>query len=80
MSASAPLRPAHAGLPAKHALVPSCCTSKDPGPAAPPTLAGDPVEGLRRLKLATMREQAPEVLQTAVTQRWGPDEVLRSLL
>jgi hypothetical protein len=32
------------------------------------------------LKLATMREEAPEVLQTAVTQRWGPEEVLRSLL
>jgi DNA replication protein DnaC len=48
--------------------------------AAPPPLAVDLVEGLRRLKLATMREQAPEVLQTADTQRWGPDEVLRSLL
>lgn len=48
--------------------------------AAPPPLAWDLVEGLRRLKLATMREQAPEVLQTAVTQRWGPEEVVRSLL
>jgi len=48
--------------------------------AAPPALALDLVDGLRRLKLATMREQAPEVLQTAVTQRWGPEEVLRSLL
>jgi DNA replication protein DnaC len=40
----------------------------------------DLVEALRRLKLATIREQAPEVLQTAMTQRWGPEEVLRSLL
>ena len=39
--------------------------------AASPPLAGDLVEGLRRLKLATMREQAPKVLQTAITQRWG---------
>src|SRR5205085_3164756 len=48
-------------------------------PAAPP-LAADLVESLRRLKLATMREQAPEVLQTAMTQRWSAEEVLRSLL
>lgn len=48
-------------------------------PAAPP-LPTDLVDSLRRLKLATMREQAPEVLQTAMTQRWGAEEVLRSLL
>jgi DNA replication protein DnaC len=48
--------------------------------AAPPALALDLVESLRRLKLATMREQAPEVLQTAMTQRWSAEEVLRSLL
>ena len=48
-------------------------------PAAPP-LPADLVEWLRRLKLATMREQAPEVLQSAKTQRWGAEEVLRSLL
>jgi len=48
-------------------------------PAAPP-LAAELVEWLRRLKLATMREQAPEVLQTAMTQRWSAEEVLRSLL
>jgi DNA replication protein DnaC len=48
--------------------------------AAPPPLAVDLVEALRRLRLATMREQAPEVLQTAMTQRWGAEEVLRSLL
>ena len=48
-------------------------------PVAPP-LAADLVDSLRRLKLATMREQAPQVLQTAATQRWGAEEVLRSLL
>ena len=48
--------------------------------AAPPPLAVDLVDALRRLRLATIREQAPEVLQTAITQRWGPEEVLRSLL
>jgi DNA replication protein DnaC len=47
--------------------------------AAPP-LAVDLVESLRRLRLATMREQAPEVLQNAMTQRWSAEEVLRSLL
>jgi len=39
--------------------------------AAPPPLAPDLVEGLRRLKLATMREQAADVLQSAKTQRLG---------
>lgn len=48
--------------------------------AAPPALATDLVESLRRLRLATMREQAAEVLQTARTQRWEAEEVLRSLL
>ena len=35
---------------------------------------------LRRLKLAAVRRLAPEVLQTAKTQRWPPDELLRTLL
>jgi DNA replication protein DnaC len=47
--------------------------------AAPP-LPLDLVEHLRRLKLATMRVQAAEVLQTAKTQRWGAEDVLRTLL
>jgi hypothetical protein len=47
--------------------------------AAPP-LPLDLVEHLRRLKLATMRVQAAEVLQTARTQRWGAEDVLRTLL
>ena len=47
--------------------------------AAPP-LAPDLELGLRRLKLATIRAQAPERLQTARTQRWAPEEVLRTLV
>jgi len=35
---------------------------------------------LRRLKLAAVRRLAPEVLLTARTQRWPPDELLRTLL
>jgi DNA replication protein DnaC len=45
-----------------------------------PALPADLVESLRRLRLATMREQAAEVLQTARTQRWGAEDVLRRLL
>jgi DNA replication protein DnaC len=48
--------------------------------AAPPPLATDLIDCLRRLKLATMREQAPEVLQSAKTQRWSAEDVLRTLL
>ncbi len=48
--------------------------------AAAPSLPVDLVESLRRLKLSTMREQAAEVLQTAKTQRWGAEDVLRTLL
>ena len=47
--------------------------------AAPP-LAPDLVDGLRRLRLATVREQAAEVLQTARTQRWAAEDVLRTLI
>ncbi len=32
--------------------------------------------GLRRLRLRGMREVAPELLQTAKTQRWAPAELL----
>jgi DNA replication protein DnaC len=45
-----------------------------------PPLAADLDAGLRRLKLAAIRRQAPEVLLTAKTQRWTPEEVLRTLL
>ena len=46
----------------------------------PPPLAPDLTAGLRRLKLATIREVAPELLLTAKTQRWAPEEVLRALV
>jgi DNA replication protein DnaC len=51
--------------------------------AATPTaapLAADLDAGLRRLKLATIRRQAPEVLATARAQRWAPEETLRALV
>ena len=48
--------------------------------AAAPPLAADLIEGLRRLKLAAMRRLAPELLLTAKTQRWAPEELLRTLV
>jgi DNA replication protein DnaC len=48
------------------------------GPA--PALAPDLAAGLRRLKLAAMRALAPELLVTAKTQRWAPEELLRTLV
>ena len=45
-----------------------------------PPLAADLTEGLRRLKLAAMRRLAPELLLTAKTQRWTPEELLRTLV
>ena len=48
--------------------------------AAPPPLAADLNEGLRRLKMAAMRRLAPELLVTAKTQRWNPEEFLRTLV
>jgi hypothetical protein len=46
----------------------------------PPALPADLTTGLRRLKLATIRQLAPELLVTAKTQRWAPEEVLRTLI
>ena len=48
--------------------------------AAPPALAPDLTAGLRRLKLAAMRQLAPGLLVTARTQRWAPEELLRTLI
>ena len=48
--------------------------------AAPPPLPADLSAGLRRLKLAAMRRLAPELLLTAKTQRWAPEELLRTLV
>ena len=46
----------------------------------PPPLAADLNAGFRRLKLAAMRRLAPELLVTAKTQRWNPEEFLRTLI
>jgi DNA replication protein DnaC len=46
----------------------------------PPPLAADLNAGLRRLKLAAMRRLAPDLLVTARTQRWNPEEFLRTLI
>jgi len=46
----------------------------------PPPLAPGLAAGLRRLKLAAMRRLAPELLITAKTQRWAPEELLRTLV
>jgi DNA replication protein DnaC len=43
-------------------------------------LPADLVAGLRRLKLATMRRIGPELLVVAKTQRWAPEELLRTLV
>jgi DNA replication protein DnaC len=48
--------------------------------AAAPALPSDLVEALRRLKLSTVRRLAPEVLLVAKTQRWAPEELLRTLI
>ena len=48
--------------------------------ATPPPLPGDLAEGLKRLKMAAMRRLAPELLITAKTQRWKPEEFLRTLV
>jgi hypothetical protein len=51
-------------------------------PVAPTSvtpLAADLDAALRRLKLATVRRTAAEVLQVAKTQRWTPEDVLRTL-
>jgi DNA replication protein DnaC len=48
--------------------------------AAAPALAPDLVAGLKRVQLAHFRAQAADILQTATTQRWPPEELLRTLL
>jgi DNA replication protein DnaC len=48
--------------------------------ASAPPLAPDLAAGLRRLKLAAMRQLAPDLLITAKTQRWAPEEFLRTLV
>ena len=48
--------------------------------ATPPPLAADLEAGLRRLRLSAIRTQAPELLVTATTQRWKPEQLLRVLV
>lgn len=48
--------------------------------ASAPPLDADLVAGLKRLKLATIRAIAPEILLTAKTQRWKPEDLLRTLI
>ena len=46
----------------------------------PPPLPADLADGLKRLKMAAMRRLAAELLVTAKTQRWNPEEFLRTLV
>ncbi len=46
----------------------------------PTPLSAELEVGLRRLKLASIRQVAPEMLTTAKTQRWAPEELLRALV
>jgi DNA replication protein DnaC len=55
-------------------------TTRPAPPTQVPELPADLAAGLRRLKLATVRRLAPELLLTAKTQRWTPEEVLRTLV
>src|SRR3982074_2803157 len=62
---------------------PSTASSPSTKPVRPlsvPQLTADLDAGLRRLKLAAIRRTAPEVLLTAKTQRWTPEEGLRTLV
>src|SRR6185312_3791763 len=47
---------------------------------AAPSLDADLEAALRRLRLAAVRANAPEVLATARSQRWAPEDVLRTLV
>lgn len=49
-------------------------------PRTAPTLDADLAAGLRRLKLAAIRRDGAEILATARSQRWAPDELLRTLV
>jgi len=48
--------------------------------APTPTLPADLEAGLRRLRLGAMRRCAGELLVTAKTQRWAPEDFLRTLV
>ena len=46
----------------------------------PPPSPADLEAGLRRLRLGAMRRLSPELLMVAKTQRWKPEEFLRTLV
>ncbi len=48
--------------------------------APAPPLPADLIAGLKRLKLASMRRLAPELLVVAKTQRWSPEDFLRTIV
>ncbi|OYV64098.1 MAG: ATP-binding protein, partial [Actinobacteria bacterium 21-64-8] len=48
--------------------------------SSPAALAPDLEAALRRLRLSAIRQLAPELLVTSKTQRWSPEEFLRTLL
>jgi len=48
--------------------------------STPPPLAPDLLAALKRVQLAHFRAVAAELLQTATTQRWSPEQFLRTLL
>jgi DNA replication protein DnaC len=48
--------------------------------APAPALPADLTAGLKRLKLAAMRQLAPELLVVAKTQRWSPEDFLRTMV
>ncbi len=48
--------------------------------ATAPELPADLESGLRRLRLGAMRRMAAELILTAKTQRWTPEEFLRTLV
>ncbi len=48
--------------------------------APAPLLPADLDAGLRRLRLSAIRQISPELLVSAKTQRWSPEEFLRTLI
>lgn len=48
--------------------------------AAPPALPTDLDAGFRRLRQGAMRRLSAELLVTAKTQRWAPEEFLRTFI
>ena len=74
-------RRAHRRPPSRRDTTAVGLRDRRPDMTAPtPTLPADLDAGLRRLRLGAMRRLAPELLVTAKTQRWAPEEFLRTLV